>query len=262
MNLKSTWAAVVVAGALLAAGAGLSRTVGAPTSDRPQRIAVVNVSRIANEMKEKQEYDVRFQAEGQQVMAERKQREDKIKELEAQRGNFRPDSAQYDDIQLRRAKAVAEYEAWLKGVNFDLDLKKKRATMLLDDKIAAAVAEYASKNGIDIVLADLQANMSSKLFDAATFDQLMGVLRERRVIYASKAADISPEIISLLDSKYKSEGAIGANRGPAGPPATGTGAAIPAASGGTGRNAPAPAPDGTGARPGPAQGGQRGGTNR
>jgi Skp family chaperone for outer membrane proteins len=185
-------------------------------------------------------------AEGQGLAAEERGMKDKIKKLEDQRGNFRPNSPQYDEIQKQYIKAVAEWKVWGETFMAERDWRMKALTKMLFDKVTTSINDYASREGIDVVISDFQPQATEKALAAMNVDQLREFLNQRRVLYASKQADVSDQIIALLDTKYRQEGggaagAVGAASG------AGTGAAIPSI--GAAGTPTQPAPGAGNARP-------------
>src|SRR5689334_24374228 len=115
MTLKKYWlTAVMVAAAALAAVIAGRPAGGAPGQGSGQglRIVVVNPGRILKEMQETKDLEARLKAEMQNLAAEERQMKDNIKKLEDQRGNFRPGSPQYDEVQKKYIRAVADWKAW------------------------------------------------------------------------------------------------------------------------------------------------------
>ena len=234
----------LLAVAMAAGWLGSGRATGAQTQDRPTRIAVANIARIVNDMRETRDLDERFNTDRDKLAQEEARMKEQIKNLEGQAGNFRPDSPQYEDLQNQYIEAVAKFKVWGESVTFKRDAQKKRLTRSLYEKAQAAVGEYAAREGFDVVINDVQPTISDKDLAQIQLKDVGAVLNQRRVVYASKSTDISQAIIALLDSKYRGEGAVGAVGGagaPAGnvtaPPgggnaATGPAEARPAAAGG------------------------------
>ena len=198
--------AVAMAAGWLASG----RATGAQTQDRPTRIAVANIARIVNDMRETRDLDERFNADRDKLAQEEARMKEQIKNLEGQAGNFRTDSPQYEDLQNQYIEAVAKFKVWGESVTFKRDAQKKRLTRSLYEKAQAAVGEYAAREGFDVVINDVQPTISDKDLAQIQLKDVGAVLNQRRVVYASKSTDISQAIIALLDSKYRGEGAVGA----------------------------------------------------
>ena len=242
----------VVISALLAAGAvaasiGFGRAAnGAGAQDRPTRIAVANIPRILSELREAKDLDASFATEKDKLAMEEAKMKEEIRTLEGQAGNFRPDSPQYEDLQNRYVEAVSKYKIWGETVKFKRETQKKRLTRMLYDKIYTAIGEYAAREGIDMVISDVQPMLTEKEFAQVPLEQLGPLLNQRRVVYAGKQSDISQAVIALLDSKYRGDGAVGAATG------GGTGgqnAATGQPGAGQGPIGNAPVGSGAGARP-------------
>lgn len=230
-----------VALGMASAWAGVAGRAGAATpQDRAPRIAVANVPRILSELREAKDLDEKFAAEKEKLAQEEARLKEQIKNLEGRAGNFRPDSPQYEDLQNEYVDAVSKYKVWGETVKFKREAQKKRLTRMLYDKIYAAVGEYANREGIDLVISDVQPILSEKEFAQVPLEQLGAVLNQRRVLYAGKTNDISQAVIALLDSKYRGDGAVGAARGGGAGAGTGGGDARPAADGGPAQSDPAP----------------------
>jgi hypothetical protein len=90
----------------------------------------------------------------------------------------------------------------------------------MSDKVSAAAAEYAVREGIDLVIADVQPILSEKQWAQVPPEQVESVIAQRRVLFSGKSLDVSDAIIALLDSKYRGRPAPG----PAGGAAPGAGA--------------------------------------
>ena len=113
MTSRKYWVTgVALAMAALAAVIASRPAGGAPGQGPGQalRIVVVNPARIIKEMQETKDLESRLKAEMQSLAAEERQMKDNIKKLEDQRGNFRPDSPQYEEVQRQYVKAVAEWK--------------------------------------------------------------------------------------------------------------------------------------------------------
>jgi Skp family chaperone for outer membrane proteins len=247
MNFIRSKSVLVVAAVALGVAAtwvGVAGRAGAATpQDRPgqgsapARIAVANVPRILSELREAKDLDDKFTGEKEKLAQEEARLKEQIKNLEGRAGNFRPDSPQYEDLQNEYVDAVSKYKVWGETVKFKRETQKKRLTRMLYDKIYAAVAEYAAREGIDLVISDVQPILSEKDFAQVPLEQLGAVLNQRRVLYAGKTNDISQAIIALLDSKYRGEGAVGGAGG------AGGGGGSPAATSGAGGGDARPAGD-------------------
>lgn len=198
----------------------------ADAQDRPIRVATVNMPRVFEQIQERKDVEGRLRQEQQRLAAEQKQRIDELNKIEAEGGNFRPGSQQHEEWRQRYRRARIAQQAWAQTAKQEMDWRLKRNTRDIFDKITATVTEYANSNGIDLVLADHQPTLTDEELENIPAEQIGAVMDRRRVIYASKNADISDAIIAALDARYKAggggQGAVG--QGPVGNP-TGAGPA-------------------------------------
>ena len=189
----------------------------AGAQDRPVRVATVNMPRVFNEIQERKDVEGRLRQEQQRLAAEQKQRIDELQKMKAEGGNFRRGSEQYEEWRQRYMKATIAQQAWAETAKQEMDWRLKRSTRDMFDKITATVTEYATSNQIDLVLADHQPTLSDEELEKIPADRIGEVMDRRRVIYASKSADISDAVIAALDAKYKAGGGQGAvGQGPIG----------------------------------------------
>ena len=204
------------------------------------RVAMVSPSRIFKAMRETKDLGESMESEGIRLRAEEDERRAKIKRLQDIRNDLKPESAQWDEAQENLLKAAIDLDTWGKLTKAKAERNQKRQMKHLFDQIERAVAEVAERDGYDLVLADQRPKLDN--LDEINFNQLQALLTSRNVLYASAKADISDQVIALLDAKYK-----GAAAAPAG--GAGAGAAAPAAGAG------APAPARGKQNPAPRQGG-------
>ena len=262
MNSNRYWVALLTVAAVALAAAFTNRSAGAGgagaqgqgSQAQPLKIVVVNPARIIKEMQETKDLEARLNSEGQRLAAEERDMKEKIKKLEDQRGNFRADSPQYEEVQRQYVKAVAEWKVWGETFVAEREWRTKKLTKMLHDKVTAAIADYASREAIDVVLSDFQPQASDKEVAAMSLKDLQIFLNTRRILYSSKQADISDAIIARLDSKFRAEGggaAVGAAVGGAGAPIPTIGAVGTGAAGPTDAARQAGAEAGPGAGPGP-----------
>jgi Skp family chaperone for outer membrane proteins len=230
-------AALALAGAVVT-GASLSRAPAAPQQDRPVRTAVVNMRRVFTEIQEAKDIQARIRQDEQRINAEGKTKADELQKMKAEGGNFRPGSDQYEEWRTRFMRVSIQNQAWAEMAKQEIDWRVKRQSRDMYDKITAAVGEYATSNQIDLVLSDHQPPLSDAELEKIPTDQIGVVMDRRRIIYASKYADISDAIIASLDAKYKA----GGGQGPVGQaPANGTSPLISNAGGGSGQGDAGPA---------------------
>jgi Skp family chaperone for outer membrane proteins len=199
--------APLVAAALGAAAlAATAPAVSAAPQDRPIRAAIVNIPRVFDEIQETKDAKVRLSQERQRLAAEQKTKLEQLQSIKAEGGNFRRGSDQYAEWRQRFMRATIQQQAWEATAKQEMDWRVKLQTRETFEKIATAVAEYATSNQLDLVLSDHQPMVSDEELEKIPVEQIGALIDRRRVIYASKNADISDAIIASLDAKYKAGG--------------------------------------------------------
>jgi Skp family chaperone for outer membrane proteins len=214
----------------------------APAADEG-RIAVADAARIFKEMQETRDVERDMMAERERLEAVGQEKDSEVRKLQAQRDQLRVGAPQYEELNEKLNDAALEFRLWVEQTNARNERSQKRQVRAMFQKIEAAVAEIAQRDGYGLVLAKQRPELPENL-DRVKYDQIVRSLSARNVLYASTKVDISDEVIALLDAKYKSKG----------------GGAAPASGGATGPRKPAaqPAPAQP-AAPGARQGGGGGG---
>ncbi len=218
-------AAVVLAAPAPQGGAGHALAAGAP------RIAVVNPSRIFNEMKETKALNEKMNGEMMKFEQTRRQKVEAIEQLKKSRNDMRPDHPQYEELNNQLLAASADAEVWIKTQAILNDQRQKRQTKIIFEKVQAAVADVAKQQNIDLVIADTKDVLpDGPELEKADIRAVKAAIYQKDVLFASDRLDISSAVLANLDAKFQAAGAPAA-AGPAAGPGPGRGA-IPA-SGGT-----------------------------
>ena len=143
---------------------------------RTRGIAVANVPRIFNELKETQDLEERFKQDRARLAGEEKPMVQQLEELQAEGRNYRQGSPQFEEWRVKFVKARVNHKAWAEVAKAEIEWKRKRQTREMYDKIYAAVSEYATSNQIDLVLAETQAAVPAPMERArqAAIDAMEG----------------------------------------------------------------------------------------
>ena len=190
------------------------------------RVAMANPSRIFREMQETKDLQESLRSEGVKLTAEEKEKRAELQTLQNKRNQLKPDTPQWDEFNTDLMDAALEFRLWGEQTKAKAARTQKRQMKHLFEQIEQAIAEVAERDGYDLVVADQRPELPENL-DEINFDQLRALINSRNVLYASAKADISDQVIAMLDARYKSRGGAGAN-----------GAATPAAAGGARRATP------------------------
>ncbi len=170
-------------------------------------VAVANTARIFSDMQQTKDLKAKLEAKRQEISTEENDRRTKIKGMEDGLHEIAPDNPQFKTAQDALDKAMADFDSWGKLVRLQAERDQKDTMILLFNKIQSAVAQVAKQDGIDVVLADQGSDLSNT--EGMTFDQLRAVINQKDVLFTSKKADISDEVLTLLDAQYAKEKAAG-----------------------------------------------------
>jgi Skp family chaperone for outer membrane proteins len=176
----------------------------------PPKIAVANTARIFNDMQETKDLKQQLEARHTEVSNEESDRKAKIQQMEDNIKELRPDNPQYQKSLEDLDKAMAEFEAWGKVVQLEAERDQKHTMVMLFDKIQATVTQVAKDDQIDIVIADQGPEIGNT--EGMTFDQLRALINQKDVLYTSKRADISDEVLTRLDAQYAKDKAAGSGK--------------------------------------------------
>jgi Skp family chaperone for outer membrane proteins len=177
----------------------LTSTAWAQTS-----IAIVNPGRVFKEMQETKDLNAKLEIDKKNLEGEVAQRQQKVKDLAAQRDLLKQDSPQYSQAEAAYMKEAIDFDTWGKLTQVTLQGQQKQQLKALFDKIVAATQEIAQQKGIDLVIADQGApDINTQQLNV---DQLRQVLSSRNILVASEKVDLTSAVIASLDAKYKASG--------------------------------------------------------
>jgi Skp family chaperone for outer membrane proteins len=200
------------------------------------RIAVADASRIFNEMQETKDTKVQMDEERSRLEAVAKEKADELNKPKAQRDQLKPGAPGYDELTDKLNDSYNDFQAWRASAQAKGERNQKRQVATLFKKVEAATAQVAQREGYDLVLAKQSPQLPENL-DAVKYEQVVQILSARNVLYAAPRADISEQVIQVLNTNYKSHGGSATTAPP--PPAPRTAAPT---TGGTAAPAPAPTP--------------------
>ena len=196
------------------------------------RVAVINPRLVFDQMQETNDLRQRLEAEGARYVAQSKEKQAELEKLRNElRTVLKPDHPQYEERQRQLVQKAVEFEVWSKVAEMERERVQKRQVTGLYTKIERAVADYAAQQGIDLVLSNQQPEVPENI-DPVKFNDLQQLLYQRKVVYSAADADITSEILALMDARYK--GAGGGGGAASGGPATGADRRGTAATGGGG----------------------------
>lgn len=190
-----------VATAALVAPLAFAPVAGAQTA-APTKVGVANTARILNELQETRDLNQKIQNDLKTLEAERITREQKVKDLQTVRDALKPDSPQFAEKNKEWLQSRIEYEIWIQMQRANLEREQKVKMTGLFNKITQTVAEVATQRGVDIVIAEQRTDIPDNL-DAINPDQLKAVIGQRNILFVSPTVDITNDVITSMDAKYK-----------------------------------------------------------
>lgn len=167
------------------------------------KVAVANVARIFNEMQETRDLRDRVNQERQTLVETERQKQQQLRALQEGRDQLKPDAPEYQKRNEELMRATIEYRIWGETVQQNLQRTQKRQVARLFEKIEAATAEVARQRGFELVLVE-QHNEAPPDQEKLTPEQFTALMAQRNVLYAADAVDLTNDILTLLDQRYKS----------------------------------------------------------
>ncbi|HEY7090647.1 MAG TPA: OmpH family outer membrane protein [Tepidisphaeraceae bacterium] len=166
------------------------------------KVAIANPVKIFNDIQETGDLKAKMEADRKTLEATDLQKRTKLNDLKTARDALKPDSPQYADRNKELLQASIDYEVWGRLTQADIQRQQKQQIKSLYDKITGVVAEVATKRGIDLVVAEQRPEFPPDL-DQLNLDQLKLLINQRNVLFNTALVDISPEVITTMDAKYK-----------------------------------------------------------
>jgi Skp family chaperone for outer membrane proteins len=165
------------------------------------RVGTANPAKIFDEIRETQDLKTRLEAERKLLEQSDLERKQRLRDLQEARNQLRPDSPQYQQRNQELMQAGVEYEVWVRMQQAELGRRQKEQLRTIFDKIAAAVSEVASQKGFDLIVSDQRPPIPENL-EQIDINQLRELINRRTVLYSAPKADISEDVIALLNARY------------------------------------------------------------
>jgi Skp family chaperone for outer membrane proteins len=187
---------------LHAAGAGAAANPAPATNDHILRIGVVRVGQIYHSMQEGKKFESEFRNRRSQLQQDQQKRTEELNQLVAQREQLKPGSAQWNDIRRQIDEKSAQLDIANKMAQLELDRFRKASVKQAYDHISEAAASVAQQQHIDLVIADSSPEFIGPDLDAIPYAQLDQMLASRAVLFANKKADITEDVLTLVDASF------------------------------------------------------------
>lgn len=165
----------------------------------PTAVAVVEVQRVIDSLKEKVSIEAQMQQHNDQVQKEKTDRENEVKQLQSELGLLTPGTENHRKKLEVAEKKVIELNAWLQYENNKL--VRERGTQIegLYKKMLNAIADVAKTNGYQAVLfAEGPAE-----FRAENPQQLSTLIQIRKVLYYDPTMDITDLVTTKMNNDFQ-----------------------------------------------------------
>lgn len=187
---------------VLAIVLSLGLLVSAAMAADATKVAIANPAKIFNDMQELKDLRAKMDSEKRLLDGVSREKEEKIKALQAARDALKSDTPQYQDKNSEYLKAAIEYKTWgeLNQMNFQREQKLQLKAVY--QKIETAIAEISKQKGYDLVIVDQRTDLPEDI-DRLNIEQLRALINSRTVLYSSDKIDISADVLAMLDAKYR-----------------------------------------------------------
>jgi Skp family chaperone for outer membrane proteins len=175
---------------------------GAFAQAQPAKIAIANPARIFQELRETQDLRKAMEAKEEQVKRMQFEKQQKIKDLQTKRDNFKSDSSSYAEANRELMAAAVDYEVWGRMTQGEVQNEQKRQLLSIFTRITNTISEVATQKGIDLVITDQRPEIPENL-DQVNVDQLRALINSRNVLFFKPQVDISADVVAALNAKYE-----------------------------------------------------------
>lgn len=183
-----------------------------PAGDHVLAIGVIRTGEIMRNMAEMKKFQTDGRARLTELQQQQQQRELELQDLQKHRdNNLKQGSQQWVDETSKIDTKTAELNIWKQVSSMQLERWQKTTVKEMYDHVAAATAQVAEAQHLDLVIADESPEIGPDM-DKVSSAQLEAALASRAVLFANKKADITQDVLTQVDANFAKQGSI------AGPP--------------------------------------------
>lgn len=184
---------------LLAAGLLIALAVPAFAQTK---IAVASPAKIFGDLQETKDIVAKMDADIAAFKTEVGVRQQKIVDMQRSRDDLKSDSPQYAEADTKLNDEKAAFDTWGKSQQANIQRRQKEMTRRLFDKIVTVVNEVAKEKGFDLVITKSDPEIPQNL-ENVPLNALQDMLIRRNVLFAKPELDLTAEVTTRLDAKYK-----------------------------------------------------------
>lgn len=189
----------------------VATTIAAPPAQgqpapQPVKLGVVNMQKVFEKLQEAKDLRATLDAKRNELQSLAQAHSAELNSLKQQLANGpKPDTQQYDDLaqQIEQKSIQYENELKLKQLNAARDLGRQLKSLY--DKVELAVGDVAKQRGLDLVLTEIRPEFPPNMRDMSP-EQIQNLIGSRNVLYKSDKIEVTDEVVTTLDAKYKSGG--------------------------------------------------------
>lgn len=197
MKTQRMMIALLVAAVVAFGGLGAA-TANHLMKGRPTAIAVCDVQRLFDSLKEKAQVEGDLQVQAQKLQQEKTDREKDLRQLQSDLEILAPDTPAYDQKQDELERKAVELQAWAQFQQNKLNRERAVQIEGIYRKMADAIGRVAKENGYDVVLFK-EAEIN---FRGAKPEQLSGLIQIRKVLFAVDDLDVTDVTVSKMNNEF------------------------------------------------------------
>ncbi len=197
MKMRQKLGTVAVLLALLVlSGVVLAQAVA--KRGRPTAVAVVDVQRVFESLKEKEQSEADLTTKADRLKAEQQDRQRKLEQMQKDMEMLAPGTPAFNTKQDDLERQAVELQAW--GQFQSNKLQRERSLQIegLYRKIMGSVEGFAKGNGYDVVLFK-EGNFD---FRNANPQQLSALIQVRKVLWSAEDLDITDQITQRMNNEF------------------------------------------------------------
>ncbi len=225
---RSRLVAACLIGVGIIAGAA---TPAVPPPPAPATIGLVDLGKLLDSLHESKIRNGENEEAGKTLQAELDKLKDQVEKI---MNDIKPGGAIPEKDYKARSEAMVEsYQkaALLKASKESYqtlyDVRRSNIVHELYDKVIVAVDAFAKREGYDLVMMDDRTAIPLPPANVATAQDLLPLIKLKRVLYAKDGMDITDRLITIMNNQYDATAPAPTLPAPAPAPAPGAGATNP-----------------------------------
>ena len=177
------------------------------------RIAVVNPAKVFNDMAETRALKGKLAEDEGRYKAELERRTAQLTSMKKGLGDLKPDSPQWEAANQSLMAESVNLKVWAETEKGKAEFAQRRQMKHLFDKVQAAIAKVAQRDGIDLVVADSSERLPDDL-DQIDIRALRSLILQKNVLFVSnkQGLDITAAVQLQLDTDFKAGGTTAAGK--------------------------------------------------